>query len=30
MDNRMIDASIKREIDVLRRQITDHDYEPEF
>jgi F-type H+-transporting ATPase subunit delta len=30
MDNRMIDASIKREIDVLRRQITDHDYEPEL
>ena len=30
MDNRMIDASIKREIDVLRRQITDHDYEPEI
>lgn len=30
MDNRMIDASIKRELDVLRRQITDHDYEPEF
>ena len=30
MDNRMIDASIKREIDLLRRQITDHDYEPEL
>lgn len=30
MDNRMIDASIKREIAVLRRQITDHDYEPEI
>ena len=30
MDNRMIDASIKRELELLRRQITDHDYEPEF
>jgi F-type H+-transporting ATPase subunit delta len=30
MDNRMIDASIKREIDLLRRHINDHDYEPEF
>jgi F0F1-type ATP synthase delta subunit len=30
MDNRMIDASIKREIELLRRHITDHDYEPEF
>jgi F-type H+-transporting ATPase subunit delta len=30
MDNRMIDASIKREIDLLRRHITDHDYEPEL
>jgi F-type H+-transporting ATPase subunit delta len=30
MDNRMIDASIKREIELLRRQITDHDYEPEI
>jgi F-type H+-transporting ATPase subunit delta len=30
MDNRMIDARIKREIELLRRQITDHDYEPEL
>lgn len=30
MDNRMIDASIKREIELLRRHINDHDYEPEF
>jgi F-type H+-transporting ATPase subunit delta len=30
MDNQMIDASIKRELELLRRQITDHDYEPEF
>jgi F-type H+-transporting ATPase subunit delta len=30
MDNRMIDASIKREIDLLPRHINDHDYEPEF
>jgi F-type H+-transporting ATPase subunit delta len=30
MDNRMVDASIKREIDLLRRRITDHDYEPEL
>jgi F-type H+-transporting ATPase subunit delta len=30
MDNRMIDASIKRELELLRRQIKEHDYEPEF
>ena len=30
MDNRMLDASIKREIELLRRRINDHDYEPEF
>jgi len=30
MDNQMIDASIKRELELLRRHITDHDYEPEF
>tara|TARA_B110000503_G_scaffold109382_1_gene163603 strand:- start:1641 stop:2198 length:558 start_codon:yes stop_codon:yes gene_type:complete len=30
MDNRMLDASIKREIEVLRRRINDHDYEPEL
>jgi len=26
----MIDASIKRELELLRRQIKEHDYEPEF
>lgn len=30
MDNRMVDASIKRELELLRRHITEHDYEPEF
>ena len=30
MDNRMVDASLKRELDLLRRRVTDHDYEPGF
>jgi F-type H+-transporting ATPase subunit delta len=30
MDNQMVDASLKRELELLRRQLTDHDYEPEF
>ena len=29
MENQMIDASLKRELQLLRRRINDHDYEPE-
>ena len=30
MDDREIDASIKRQLRTLGRKLTEHDYEPEF
>jgi len=30
MGDRMIDASVKRQIRALGRELTEHDYEPEF
>jgi F-type H+-transporting ATPase subunit delta len=30
MDDKQIDASIKRQLSTLRRKLTEHDYEPEF
>jgi F-type H+-transporting ATPase subunit delta len=30
MDDKEIDASIKRQLSTLRRKLTEHDYEPEF
>tara|TARA_B110000444_G_scaffold260968_1_gene310215 strand:+ start:2619 stop:3176 length:558 start_codon:yes stop_codon:yes gene_type:complete len=30
MDDKEIDASIKRQLNTLRRQLTEHDYEPEL
>lgn len=30
MDDKEIDASIKRQINTLRRKLTEHDYEPEL
>lgn len=30
MDDREIDASIKRQLNTLGRKLTEHDYEPEF
>ena len=30
MDDREIDASIKRQLNKLGRKLTEHDYEPEF
>ena len=30
LDDRMIDASSRRQLQMLRRELTEHDYEPEF
>lgn len=30
MDDRMVDASTRRQLQLLRRELTEHDYEPEF
>ena len=30
MDDKQIDASLKRQLSTLRRKLTEHDYEPEF
>ena len=30
MDDKQIDASIKRQLSTLRRKLTEHDYEPEI
>ena len=30
LDDKQIDASIKRQLNTLRRKLTEHDYEPEF
>jgi F-type H+-transporting ATPase subunit delta len=30
MDDLMIDASTRRQLQLLRRELTEHDYEPEF
>jgi F-type H+-transporting ATPase subunit delta len=30
MDDKQIDASIKRQLNTLRRKLTEHDYEPEI
>jgi F-type H+-transporting ATPase subunit delta len=30
MDDQMIDASTRRQLQMLRRELTEHDYEPEF
>ena len=30
MDDKQIDASLKRQLSTLRRRLTEHDYEPEF
>ena len=30
MDDKEIDASIKRQLSTLGRKLTEHDYEPEF
>lgn len=30
MDDRMLDASTRRQLQLMRRELTEHDYEPEF
>lgn len=30
LDDRMVDASTRRQLQLMRRELTEHDYEPEF
>jgi F-type H+-transporting ATPase subunit delta len=30
MNDRMVDASTRQQLQTLRRELTEHDYEPEF
>jgi F-type H+-transporting ATPase subunit delta len=30
LDDRMVDASTRRQLQLMRRELTEHEYEPEF
>jgi F-type H+-transporting ATPase subunit delta len=30
VDDRMLDASVKRQLTLIRRELTENEYEPEF